>query len=75
VVKLDLVGSEDRESFFEVGHQLLDLPSLHHEVVDIHLKVPIDLLLETLLHAPLEGCLCGPQAEEHQYIAEGAEGG
>ena len=66
MVKLDLVGSEDQESFFKVSHQLPDLSSIHHEVIDIHLMVPADLLLETLLHAPLEGCLSGPQAKGHQ---------
>ena len=75
MVKLDLVGSNDQESFFKVSHQLPDLSSIHHEVIDIHLMVPADLLLETLLHAPLEGCPCALEAKRHGSVAESTEWG
>jgi hypothetical protein len=64
------VLSEIGEGFVEVGDEVGFTPCLHHQIIDVYLKVTADLPTETLLHAPL---VSGPdvsEAEGHFHIAK-----
>jgi hypothetical protein len=49
--------------------------SFHDDVINVHLQVAADLLLETLLHTSLESSLGVAEDERHGCVAEGAKRG
>jgi hypothetical protein len=68
-----VIGTKVGESFLQVTDQLRSHSRLDDDVVDVDLQVVADLLLETSLHALLEGGIL--EAEWHGSVAKSAEGG
>jgi hypothetical protein len=53
----------------EVGHQLIGLSRLDHDVIDVCLNGPPDVVAETLDHAVLVSCPIIFESERHRIIA------
>jgi hypothetical protein len=56
------------ESHFEVGEEVGGFPCLDNDVIDISLDYSADVFSEHMVHAPLVGCTCIPQAKWHSSI-------
>jgi hypothetical protein len=62
------------ESHFKVGEEVRGFSCLDNDVIDVSLDRSADVLSEHMVHAPLVGCTCIPQAKGHNNITIHAKG-
>jgi hypothetical protein len=62
------------KSHFEVGEEVGGFSSLDNDVIDVSLDRSADVFSEHMVHAPLVGCTCIPQAKWHSNITIHAKG-
>jgi hypothetical protein len=62
------------KSCFEVGEEVGGFPCLDNDVINISLDCSADVLSEHVVHAPLVGRTCIPQAKWHSSVTIHAKG-